>query len=98
MRFDHHCIWINNCIGESNYRPFMAMIVSVFVQLALYVAAVIVLSIEKNFQSFMPQMIAVWVFFVVVAVLMILDFNLVLLNIYLNVKSLTTYQLITAMR
>jgi hypothetical protein len=74
------------------------MIISVFVQLALYVAAAIVISLERNFQKFLPQMIATWVYLSLVAVLMFLDFNLVLLHIYLSVKKMTTYQLITAMR
>jgi hypothetical protein len=96
--FDHHCIWINNCIGEDNYRPFFVMIVSVFTQLGLFVAAGIVLSLEKNFHKYLPQMIVVWVYMLIVTVLMFLDFNLVLLHIYLNAKKMTTYQLITAMR
>jgi len=43
-------------------------------------------------------MIVVWVCAAVVFVLMFLDLNLVLLHVYLNVKKMTTYQLITLMR
>jgi hypothetical protein len=96
--FDHHCIWINNCIGERNYRSFMVMIVSVFVQLSLFLAATIVLSLERRFSLYLPQMIAAWVYLLVVVVLMFLDFNLILLHVYLNVKGMTTFQMIMAMR
>ena len=29
--FDHHCRWLNNCIGERNYHLFFKLIVAVFV-------------------------------------------------------------------
>ena len=28
--FDHHCKWLNNCIGGQNYSQFVALIASVF--------------------------------------------------------------------
>lgn len=42
-RMDHHCPWINNCVGERNQKYFMQFLVYVGV-LALYAVALVIIS------------------------------------------------------
>ena len=98
MDFDHHCMWINNCIGSGNYGWFMAMIIATWVNLLVYVVAMAVLWQEQRWDAYQTQMIVIWVFAVVVCVFWILLSNLVVLHLYLIYKGLTTYQFIMQQR
>ena len=33
-RMDHHCIWVNNCLGRGNYKWFLALLLSTSVLIA----------------------------------------------------------------
>lgn len=37
LGMDHHCLWLNCCIGRCNYRSFLAVLVSVVFQMLLQV-------------------------------------------------------------
>ena len=37
VRFDHHCAWINNCVGSSNHPEFLAFVALLMTVQALYV-------------------------------------------------------------
>lgn len=31
--YDHHCEWLNHCIGSANAKPFLTFIVCLWVQM-----------------------------------------------------------------
>ena len=42
-RFDHHCPWINNCVGIQNHNPYMVFIVTLLLVLFLIIISSIVM-------------------------------------------------------
>ncbi|EFC44075.1 predicted protein [Naegleria gruberi] len=42
-KYDHHCLWISNCVGEKNQLTFLAFLLSMVVQMSLCFIMVICL-------------------------------------------------------
>jgi DHHC palmitoyltransferase len=92
--FDHHCKFVNNCVGERNYKTFICLIISVEVfALYLFVLCVIKLVGQSEMYSYWD----VPVFVLLFATLSILCSNgyLIGFHVYLNLKKMTTFEYIS---
>ncbi|KAJ8759125.1 hypothetical protein K2173_004132 [Erythroxylum novogranatense] len=54
LRMDHHCLWINNCVGYRNYKAFFILVLNATVATLYSSVILIICSFQLNFKGKLP--------------------------------------------
>ncbi|WCJ19267.1 DHHC-type zinc finger family protein [Euphorbia peplus] len=94
LRMDHHCLWINNCVGYWNYKAFFILVLYGTVA-SLYSTVMIITSVfqkEWDFVGRLPLKIFYIVFGLKVAALSVTLGTLLGWHMYLIAHNMTTIE------
>ncbi|KAL3523490.1 hypothetical protein ACH5RR_016324 [Cinchona calisaya] len=94
LRMDHHCVWINNCVGHRNYKSFVVLVFYATIASGYSLIMILNCALQKDldFSGKMPLKI-----FYITCGLMILGLTLTLgtllsWHIYLISRNMTTIE------
>jgi hypothetical protein len=98
--FDHHCPWLNNCIGGRNYKFFFASAAFVPIMLGILIGSSTML-VVREFQRSSPRLNIIVTLLVAGGLnipLLMLDAMLLGFHCFLVARGITTYEYLTGKR